>query len=250
MKSIQEIYSSKTGKVSDKWESYLPHYNEIFKPLQKKNVSILEIGVQNGGSLEVYAEYFASGESFIGCDIDQKCSDLDYDDDRIKVVVGNVNKETTYKKITEVTKIFDIIIDDGSHLSGDIINSFLVYFPHVRPGGVYIVEDIHTLYLRDWEGGILNEAGAMSFFKKIIDITNYQFWKDDLSIATFLRTFFDNKYNPETITKGWIESIEFKNSIITIKKSMVPSHDKLGKRITAGHDAMVTPLPNKNNLVK
>ncbi len=104
MKSIQEIYSSKTGKVSDKWESYLPHYNEIFKPLQKKNVSILEIGVQNGGSLEVYAEYFASGESFIGCDIDQKCSDLDYDDDRIKVVVGNVNKETTYKKITEVTK--------------------------------------------------------------------------------------------------------------------------------------------------
>lgn len=244
MKNIQEIYSSKSGKVTDKWESYLHFYNELFKPLKNTKISMLEIGIQNGGSHEVWAEYFASGERFIGCDIDQKCNNLKYKDERIKLVIGNVNKESTYKQITEIKESFDIIIDDGSHLSSDIINSFLIYFPHIKPGGIYIVEDIHTLYLRDWEGGILNEVGAMNFFKKIIDITNYQFWKDDLSIATFFRTFFDNKYNPETITKGWIESIEFRNSIITIKKSMTPTHEKLGKRIIAGNDAAVTPPPN------
>src|SRR5947209_9549052 len=45
------------GKVSDKWESYFSTYEALFQPLRTKPISLLEIGVQNGGSLEIWARY-------------------------------------------------------------------------------------------------------------------------------------------------------------------------------------------------
>jgi len=47
---------------------------------------------------------------------------------------------------------FDIIIDDGSHMSHHIIASFNALFPHVRPGGIYVVEDLATAYWPTWGG--------------------------------------------------------------------------------------------------
>ena len=49
------IHEKKQGKASDKWESYLDFYDELFTPLKKTPVSMLEIGVQNEESLETYA---------------------------------------------------------------------------------------------------------------------------------------------------------------------------------------------------
>ena len=51
------IHDKKQGKASDKWESYLEFYDELFTPLKKNPITLLQIGVQNGGSLETYAEY-------------------------------------------------------------------------------------------------------------------------------------------------------------------------------------------------
>jgi hypothetical protein len=102
-----------------------------------------------------------------------------------------------------------------------------------------VVEDAHCLYMNQYGGGILNEYSAYAFFKRLIDVTSFQFWKDDLSINQYFRTFFDLRNTPSFITEGWVESIEFKNSIITIKKAKQPGHDKLGDRITVGSVAQV-----------
>src|ERR1043165_1930893 len=104
-------------------------------------MSILEIGVQNGGSLEVYDAFFAKAQAIVGCDIDPKCADLHYVSKRIAVVVGDCSVPATVAKIRRHSPSFDIIIDDGSHKSEDIIRSFLTYFPHLRPGGAFVVED-------------------------------------------------------------------------------------------------------------
>ncbi len=237
--SIEEIHKQKTGKVSDKWSSYLPFYDELFGKYRTEKLNLLEIGIQNGGSLETWKTFFANANLLIGCDIDQRCANLQYSDSRIHVVVGDANQPETSSRIAAICTDFDIVIDDGSHLSNDILNSFFIYFPLLKPGGIYIVEDAHTLYLNEWGGGVLNEFSAYSFFKKLVDVISIQFWGNELPLDVYFRTFFSLGQMPSFINEGWIESIEFRNSIIVIRKSSKASHEKLGERIVSGNDAIV-----------
>lgn len=236
--SIRTIHENKTGKVSDKWDLYLDFYDRLFQPYQNHPVSILEIGVQNGGSLETYARYFENAERIIGCDINQNCAKLVYQDDRINIIVGDANAEETRKSILAIKDQFDFIIDDGSHLSLDILNSFLRYFSALKPGGVYIIEDTHTLYDKNFGGGVLNAFSATSFFKKLIDVVNFEWWSNDVSLENYLSTFFPNGV-PPFIQDGWVQSLEFHNSIIVIHKAKQPTHSKLGKRHICGNEFAV-----------
>lgn len=243
--SIEQIHKQKTGKVSDKWASYLPIYDELFEKFRTQNLNLLEIGVQNGGSLETWKTFFSSANVLIGCDIDEKCGSLQYDESRIHVVVGDANQAGTVNKITEICNNFDIIIDDGSHTSNDILNSFFIYFSMLKPGGIFVIEDTHTLYMNDWGGGILNDFSPYSFFKKLIDVINIQFWGNELPIDVYFRTFFPLGQMPDFIKEGWVDSIEFRNSIIVIKKSLAATHEKLGERIITGSTAHVNDGPVK-----
>jgi SAM-dependent methyltransferase len=243
LKTYTQIHNSKNGKVSDKWESYLGFYDDLFKKQRNDRLSILEIGIQNGGSLETYAEYFHNHEILIGCDINEDCKKLRFNSDKIKVIVGDANSEITYNKISKIKNSFDFIIDDGSHISVDILNSFIRYFPMVNPGGFYLIEDTHTLYNKKFGGGLLNELSAYNFFKKLIDIINFQWWDNSIEIDAYLSTFLPKKV-PNFILEGWIDSIEFRNSIITIKKAKKPGHDKLGERTIKGTEAIVVDLRN------
>ena len=243
--SIEKIHREKKGKVSDKWGSYLPFYDELFEKYRTKKLSLLEIGIQNGGSLETWGEFFTEATVIIGCDINELCSNLQYEDSRIHIVIGDANQPKSINEITKICNEFDIIIDDGSHLSNDILNSFYKYFPIVKPGGIYVIEDTHTLYMDSFGGGILNEFSAYSFFKKLVDVINNQFWGNLLSIDVYLRTFFQKGQIPLFIKEGWIESVEFRNSIIMIKKSPVATNEKLGGRVITGSIAEVNDSPLK-----
>lgn len=239
MKTIESLHLAKTGKVSDKWASYLKYYDALFQSRRDQEISLLEIGVQNGGSLETWAEYFEFAKILVGCDIDPKCGSLAYDDPRVRVVVGDANSQSAFNEINAVCPSFDVIIDDGSHISTDIINSFINYFPMLKPGGLYVVEDTHTLYGDSCGGGILNEYDAYAFFKRLIDVVNFQFWRNELDARVYLSTFFARTAVPTFILDGWVDSLEFRNSIITIRKADNPGHEKLGKRIVVGQSAQV-----------
>jgi hypothetical protein len=238
-RSIDQLHRTKTGKVSDKWASYLPYYDALFLPLRERPVSMLEIGVQNGGSLETWSAYFQAGRHFVGCDIDPKCGALEYQDPRISIVVGDANQAPAFQAIRAISPDFDIVIDDGSHVSTDILNSFINYFPLVKPGGLYVVEDTHTLYIDAYGGGILNEFAAYAFFKKLVDVVSFQFWRDELSIKTLFRTFFPHGATPGFILDGWVDAVSFRNSVVTITKALAPGHEKLGERVLVGGSAQV-----------
>ena len=245
--SIETLHRNKSGKVSDKWASYLPYYDKLFAPLREQPITLLEIGVQNGGSLETWSHYFNNATLLIGCDIDPKCAELSYDDPRVKVVVGDANKGPTFAAINAICNQFDVVIDDGSHKSNDVLNSFVNYFPMVKPGGAYVVEDAHCLYMNDFDGGVLHEFGAYAFFKRLVDVVSFQFWHEQVSINTYLRTFFDTRSTPTFIQEGWVDSIEFKNSLITIRKAETAGHTKLGERITTGSLALVQTWGGKGS---
>ncbi len=91
--SLRDLYSTHSGKVSDKWSIYLDEYDRIFSEYRDKPVRLLEIGVQNGGSLEIWRQYFPNAELILGCDINPACGQLTFDDEKIAVVVGDANTD-------------------------------------------------------------------------------------------------------------------------------------------------------------
>lgn len=244
MSSILNIHLNKTGKVSDKWSSYLDTYDNLFYELKYKNINLLEVGVRNGGSLETWAEYFKNAENIIGCDIDPLCNNLQYTDERIKVIVKDIKSDETYNAIFNLTDNLDIVIDDGSHCSVDILHTFVNYFPKLNPGGIFVIEDTHTLYWREWNNELNNPFNAYKFFKKLIDVINFQFWKNESTLEDLFSDFIISGPLPDFITSGWIESIEFKNSIIIIKKAKQANIESLGKRIVRG----TIELGNNNDI--
>ena len=143
-------------------------------------INLLEIGIQNGGSLEVFfSKYFKKAKTLVGCDSDKNCNNLSFSDNRISLIIGNCTKKSTVNKIKSECQSFDIIIDDGSHTSEDIIKSFCIYFPMLKNNGIYIVEDLHCSYWKEYGGGIFDMYSSIAFFKSLIDNTSYDQWGID-----------------------------------------------------------------------
>jgi O-antigen biosynthesis protein len=238
---LKQIFMNHSGKLSDKWSLYINEWDKILSPYQDQEIDLLEIGIQNGGSLEIWSKYFKNAKHIIGCDIDPKCECLDYSDERINLILGNINSETTENDILKISNNFDIIIDDGSHISSDIIQSFNRYFPHLKDSGVFIIEDIHTSYWKHFEGGLFYPYSTTSYLKRLVDIINYEHWRLPGFPRKHILKNFENKYKFTVDEKQLlrIHSIEFINSLCIIKKNE-PDKNVLGKRIVTGNEECVT----------
>ncbi len=238
---FSNIFLSHKGKASDKWSSYLDVYDRVFAYYKARKISLLEIGIQNGGSLEIYASYFENSETIVGCDINALCSELSYANRKIKVVVGDCKSPAVQSKISSISEKFDLIIDDGSHVSDDIVQTFLIYFNSLKPGGSFIIEDLHASYWKDWNGGLFYEKSSMSFLKMLLDVVNHEHWGIDADrTAVLVSRFPDYKNLIEQADLSDIASISFFNSVCVIRKSNDRSQG-LGKRVIAGKSASVVP---------
>ena len=240
--SLTELCNRHQGKVSDKWALYLHEYDQSFNKYRDRELSLLEIGIQNGGSLEIFAQYFHKAKTLIGCDIDEKCADLVYDDPRVSVVCGDAGDAPTVEEIRNISPSFDIVIDDGSHKSSDIIKCFMRYFCMIKDGGIYVVEDLHCSYWRNWEGGLYDPYSSMAFFKRLVDIINYEHWGVS-KIKTDPLLGILKKYNIglDLTLFEHIHSIKFINSMCFIQKQAAGMNE-LGARVVTGKSYLVNSV--------
>lgn len=234
-----DYYARHEGKVSDKWTLYLSIYESLFSTRRLAPLALLEIGIQNGGSLEIYSKYFQNAKLFLGCDINPDCAKLRYEDERIRVIVGDANSAEAYGQIVGHCDAYDVIIDDGSHKSSDIVHSFARYFGHLNIGGIYIVEDLSCSYWMEYEGGLYDPLSSMAFLKSLADVVNHEHWGNGYRRSDCLRSFAQ-RYGCEFLEEDLaaIHSVEFFNSFCVIRKD-VPGNNVLGKRFVAGRDEIV-----------
>ncbi len=238
--SLNQLYKEHKGKLSDKWSLYLNELDRLFTLYRSRPIRLLEIGVQNGGSLEIWDQYFQNAEKIVGCDINQKCVGLQYQSPRIAVVIGDANSDEFQNEILQYAPAFDIIIDDGSHVSSDIVKSFARYFPCLNESGIYVAEDLHCSYWNDFEGGLHQPFSAMSFFKRLADIINHEHWRNGRSRRELVARFcaeFGVEFDDLELSR--IHSIEFLNSLCVIKKEL-PENNVLGKRVIVGREEQVS----------
>lgn len=144
--SLAQLYATHEGFVSDKWDIYLSEYERLFNRLRSEPVSVLEIGVQNGGSVEIWSKYFPNATSIIGCDINPKCEQLTYTSDKITIIIGDIKDTQTRSAISDISATLDIIIDDGSHTSSDIIQTFC-FFSRASNRAGFLSQKIYTVVI-------------------------------------------------------------------------------------------------------
>jgi O-antigen biosynthesis protein len=233
---FSEIFLAHEGKLSDKWASYLPIYDQITSEIDAK--SILEIGVQNGGSLEIWSKIYPKAEVILGLDIEPKCAELAFEAQNIRVMVADASKLETKAEIEKVSANFDLIIDDGSHSSPDIIAALVNYLPLVNPGGIFVVEDLHASYWPTHHGGLLEEVSAQSFIKRIIDVINFEHWNHTIDVRDYLAGYHEiSEEFLEALSK--VRSVEFTNSVTIFRVAGSDEPVGLGPRVVVGSDATV-----------
>jgi len=114
-------------------------YDEILSGFDKDAcLHLLEIGVQKGGSLLAWKEYFVNAE-VTGVDIvDVRAKE--YVSNKVVFVLSDIKNPRIKERFQE--KGLDIIIDDGSHYIEDVLFVVANYLDVLNAGGVLVVEDV------------------------------------------------------------------------------------------------------------
>lgn len=159
--------SHRSGRLLDKWVHYFPIYDRHLAPWRGRSSKVLEIGVYQGGSLEMWRRYLGQTVRLVGIDIDPTA--LQLANDSFAVMLGDQADPTFLASVVERHGPFDIIIDDGGHTMEQQIASIETLFPSLSDGGVYIVEDCHTSYWEEFGGGLRREGSFVEWSKARID---------------------------------------------------------------------------------
>ena len=120
--------------------NYTPSYYGLFKGREDKVKRVLEIGVNAGCSQRMWEEFYPNAE-IIGLDIDRNYL---FNEGRIHCFYADQNNPESLRDALAAAGpgLFDLIIDDGSHIPEHQRASLPVLLPHLAPGGFYVVEDL------------------------------------------------------------------------------------------------------------
>jgi 23S rRNA U2552 (ribose-2'-O)-methylase RlmE/FtsJ len=254
MESYEEVFKNHNGFVSSKWIHYFYIYDRLFSEYRAKNqpLTIMEIGVDRGGSLEIWKKYLPENSKIHGVDINPKCSEINFSEN-IFFHLGSASDRAFMEK-TFADIDFDIIIDDGSHICSDVIEAFKIMFPKIKNGGLYVVEDLCTSYWIVCGGGIRKKGSSIEYFKRFIENLN----ADYIYPVNFLNVFA--KYFRRILQKNTgkkyfngieyskqIESITFYDSICAVKKFSRPK-DVPFKSIISGSENIGSEICFKNEI--
>jgi len=148
-----ELHLIKKKYQTDKNEHYLSNYEDYFSHLKDDNISLLEIGIFKGGSLLMWRDYFNNG-AIVGLDVNEV--KIEDDSRRISTYKGFQQNTALLSELANeaAPNGFDIIIDDGSHI-GELtaITFWHLFENHLKPGGIYVIEDWRTGFWGGWPDG-------------------------------------------------------------------------------------------------
>lgn len=132
---------------------YMQVYEEYLSPMKGNKTTLLELGIADGYSLLHWREYLPQAR-IIGVDI--SAVKLDDPTGRIKTYQGEQQDcEFLDRMAAEAAPDgFDVIIDDASHVGQLTRIAFWHLFKnHLKPGGLYFIEDWGCGYFKTWVDG-------------------------------------------------------------------------------------------------
>jgi hypothetical protein len=148
-KATQWVNPSAGHKLQKLGDGLLRKYEHFLGPIRSKpNLRILELGAgpdnNIGASMRCWKSYFSAGTELHVADI--KESSLSLTSEGFQVHVFDLGSPEALASLAELE--WDFILDDASHFWSHQKLAFLHLFGSIKPGGIYIIEDLCTSFGR------------------------------------------------------------------------------------------------------
>ena len=161
----------KDHRLITKWLHYFPIYEKWFSKFRNTDVVFVEVGVFQGGSAQMWKEYFGKKAKIIGIDIDERCKN--FEEDQITIEIGSQEDRNFWANFKQKYPRVDILLDDGGHTMNQQAVTFEEMFPHIEnTRGIYMCEDCHTSYWQEYGGGFRKPDSFIERSKTLIDMIN------------------------------------------------------------------------------
>lgn len=168
-KTLQLFLGSKYNSIKQK--KYFSVYDDLFSKYINKKIIFVEIGILNGGSLQIWKKFFGDKARIIGIDLNPKCKK--FEEKGIEVFIGDQSNPKFWKYFFRKVGKVDIILDDGGHTNKQQILTTVSCIPNINNNGMLVTEDTHTSYIKEFNNP--NKYSFISFVKKCIDDINFTF---------------------------------------------------------------------------
>jgi 23S rRNA U2552 (ribose-2'-O)-methylase RlmE/FtsJ len=216
MNELRNYFEQNEGRLINKFDHYFDVYERYFSKFRNKKITIVEIGVYQGGSLQMWRKYFGKEATIWGIDIDPRCKSLE--DENTHILIGSQEDPLFLRSIIDKIGMIDILIDDGGHTQDQQIISFKELYQQVNPdGGIYLCEDVHTSYINVYGGGHKRNNTFIEYSKSLIDQLNAHYTEQSsIQVNEFTKT---------------TNTIHFYDSIVVFERKIMatPSSKMTGK---------------------
>ena len=213
--NLWSSFLTNDGRLIHKWKHYFPIYERHFRDFVYKPVTFIEIGCGRGGSLQMWKRYFGPHARIVGIDILPECKE--FEEDQIEIRIGAQQDRQFLENVIAEFGAPDIVLDDGSHVMSHVIASFQFLYPRVAKNGVYMVEDLHTAYWEEYEGGLRKPTTFIELSKNLLDELNADHSRGALVPTEFTQTTL---------------SMHFYDSVVVFEKGL---HTRKWAPQTGGH---------------
>jgi Methyltransferase domain len=221
MNDLEKFFFEKDHKLIHKWKHYFEVYDRHFSRFRNRKINILEIGISHGGSLEMWNDYFHGNATIYAVDINPECKK--FENDYTRVLIGSQEDKKFLQKLNMELPSLDILIDDGGHSMKQQIMTFEHLYDKVKEDGVYLIEDLHTSFLKFYGGGYKKSRTFIEYSKNFIDK---------------LHAWHTKKIPVDNFVKS-THSLHFYDSILVLEKRKMsaPSDIKSGLPAIADENA-------------
>lgn len=125
--------------IANPFHEYTPVYWDLFGHWAAEAKFVLEIGINEGRSLRMWRDFFANARIH-GFDIRHQT--LIHEDRINSFECDQSDPDSLGWALTLAgDQLYDVIIEDGSHLYDDQLISMLRLLPRLQPHGIYVCED-------------------------------------------------------------------------------------------------------------
>lgn len=170
--------------------SYLEAYKPFFSELESFEFTLLELGVLKGGSLLLWQRLFPKAH-IVGVDINLPTNFPK--SERISLFQGSQIDSSFLDKVASESAPngFDFIIDDASHYGEFTKFSFWHLFEnHLKPGGIYAIEDWGTGYWEEWPDG---KSLDRSIYKSKVEVNKRPMPNHSYGMVGFVKQLIDEQ---------------------------------------------------------
>lgn len=146
------------------WPNYFEAYHNHWQRYRGKNVTFMEVGVQSGGKIPLLRNYFGSGLTYVGIDINPSTK-MFHGDDWVNIEIGDAENVTFWKEMRLKHPKVDLFLDDGGHTMKQQRITMKEMLPHVQPDGVYMCEDLSTSWSQQYGGHPFQDSRNVTFMR-------------------------------------------------------------------------------------